>query len=87
MDRLICRWTVSFVPKSFAWTKGGAFDDAPEVLRAVAEEHSGYCLRHRVQPAEREFFIDNLLVRIYFITKMVLVDRPCSLGVSIPFSR
>ena len=30
---------------------------------------------------EREFFIDNLLVRIYLIVKMTLVDRPCAMGV------
>ena len=31
--------------------------------------------------AEREFFIDNLLVRIHFIIKMILIDRPCAIGV------
>jgi len=30
---------------------------------------------------EREFFIDNLLVRIHLIIEMVLVDRPCAMGV------
>ena len=35
---------------------------------------------------EREFFIDNLLVRIHLIIKMVLVDRPCAMGAWIPFS-
>ena len=30
---------------------------------------------------EREFFIDNLLVRIHVIIKMTLVDRPCAMGV------
>ena len=30
---------------------------------------------------EREFFIDNLLVRIHFIIEMILVDRPCAMGV------
>ena len=29
---------------------------------------------------EREFFIDNLLVRIYLIIEMILVDRPCTMG-------
>jgi len=37
--------------------------------------------------AEREFFIDNLLARIYFIIEMIIVDRPCAMGVSIPSSR
>ena len=30
---------------------------------------------------EKEFFIDNLLVRIHFIVEIILVDRPCALGV------
>ena len=30
---------------------------------------------------EREFFIDNLLVRIHLIIEMMLVDRPCTMGV------
>jgi len=32
-------------------------------------------------PAEREIFIDNLLVRVHLIIEMILVDRPCSMGV------
>jgi len=35
---------------------------------------------------EREFFVANLLVRIYCIIEMILVDRPCAMGISIPFS-
>ena len=31
--------------------------------------------------AEREFFIDNLLVRIHLILEIILVDRPCAMGV------
>ena len=30
---------------------------------------------------EREFFVDNLLVRIHLIIAMVLADRPCAMGV------
>jgi len=30
---------------------------------------------------ERDFFIDNLLVRIRLIIEMILVDRPCAMGV------
>ena len=30
---------------------------------------------------EREFFIDNLLVRIHLIIEMILVDRPCAMGI------
>ena len=29
---------------------------------------------------EREFFIDNLLVRIHLTIEMILVDRPCAMG-------
>jgi hypothetical protein len=32
-------------------------------------------------PGEREFFIDNLLVRIHLIISIILVDRPCAVGV------
>jgi len=35
---------------------------------------------HRA-PAEREFFFDNLLVQIHLIIEMILVDRPCAMGV------
>ena len=34
----------------------------------------------KVHP-EREFFIDNLLVRIQFIIQIILVHRPCAMGV------
>jgi len=30
---------------------------------------------------EREFFIDNLMVRIHLILERILVDRPCAMGV------
>ena len=30
---------------------------------------------------EREFFIYNLLVRIHLIIQIILVDRPCAMGV------
>jgi len=30
-------------------------------------------------PKEREFFIDNLLVKIHLIIEMILVDRPCAI--------
>ena len=30
---------------------------------------------------ERGFFIDNLPVRIHLTTEMILVDRPCAMGV------
>ena len=31
--------------------------------------------------ADREFCIHNLLVRIHLIIEMILVDRPCAMGV------
>jgi len=37
--------------------------------------------RADVQICQREFFIDNLLVRIHLIIEMILVDRPCAMGV------
>ena len=33
------------------------------------------------QADEKEFSIDNLLVRIHLIIEMILVDRPCAMGV------
>ena len=35
---------------------------------------------HRACEA-RDFFIDNLLVRAHYIIEMILVDRPCAMGV------
>jgi len=32
-------------------------------------------------PCQREFFVDNLLVRIHLIIEIILVDRPCAMGV------
>ena len=32
-------------------------------------------------PREREYFIDNLMVGIHLIIVMILVDRPCAMGV------
>jgi hypothetical protein len=29
---------------------------------------------------EREFFFDNLLIRIQLIIQMILADRPCAMG-------
>ena len=33
-----------------------------------------------VGPSDREFFIDNLLIRIHFIVDMIIVDWPCAMG-------
>ena len=32
-------------------------------------------------PAEREIFIDNLLVQVHWIIKMIVEERPCAMGV------
>jgi len=56
-------------------------------LKAAADRPPNY--RTPAPPGwlEREFLIDNLLVRIHLIIEMILVDRPCVMGVWIPFSR
>ena len=41
----------------------------------------------QVCPPEKDFFIDNLLVQIHLIIEMILVDRPCAMGVWIFFAR
>ena len=33
------------------------------------------------EAAERDFFINNLLVRMHLIIEMILVDRPCAMEV------
>jgi len=38
-----------------------------------------------VCPREREYCIDNLLVRIHLIIEMILVDRPCAWEFEFPF--
>ena len=37
--------------------------------------------RQDQEGGEREFFIDNLLVRIHLIIEMILVDQPCAMEV------
>ena len=41
----------------------------------------------RVAVSEREFFMDNILVRIHLIIEMILMDRPCAMGVRVTFVR
>jgi len=38
---------------------------------------------HHVRPhsCKREFFMDSLLVRIHLIIEIILVNRPCAMGV------
>ena len=35
----------------------------------------------REREREREIFIDNLLVRVHWIIEMIVVERPCAMGV------
>ena len=42
------------------------------------------CARGRRGPPERDFFIDNLLVRVHWIIEMIVVDPPCAMEVRIP---
>ena len=42
--------------------------------------HGRRVLAHR-GTSEREFFIDNLMVRIHLIIVMIIVERPCAMGV------
>ena len=37
-----------------------------------------------LEKLEREIFIDNLLVRVHWIIEMIVVERPCAMGVRIP---
>ena len=32
-------------------------------------------------PSESEIFIDNLLVRVHWTIEMIVVERPCAMGV------
>jgi len=66
---------------------GGAnVEDASRAVFEAARDHVQPRVVHHT-PAERESFIDDLLVRIHLIIEMILVDRPCAMGVLIPFSR
>jgi len=48
--------------------------------------NSRYRSKRALEPSvechrEREFFVDNLLVRIHLIIEIISVDRPCAMGV------
>ena len=47
------------------------------VKKSLFAHHLARCAK---VSSEREFFIDNLLVRIHSIIEMILVDRPCAMG-------
>jgi len=66
------------------------FLGAAQILQVVfqpaalhpAPQRKSLAARLRVHGTrEGEFFIDNLLVRIHLIIEMILVDRPCAMGV------
>jgi hypothetical protein len=67
---------------------GGLMSEVPLYLAVTIASGAGLpLLPFRDTRSKTEFVIDNLLVRIHFIIQMILVDRPCAMGVSIPFSR
>ena len=53
---------------------------APTALRRTRQSQPATRQKSTFAP-EREFCIDNLLVRIHFIIEMSLVDWPCAMGV------
>ena len=58
---------------------------APPPPREEKLPGGGGVMKRRTAPTTcqrvREFLIDNLLVRIHWIIKMILVDRPCAMDV------
>ena len=58
---------------------------ALDTIGRHAEAHGGVLAMagKTITPKEREFLIDNLLVRVYLIIEMILVDRHCAMGVGI----
>ena len=54
------------------------------VVRVWCSHTMGYMATAKPRDAdhgEREFYIDNLLVRIHLKIEMILVDRPCAMGI------
>ena len=43
-----------------------------------------FAIRSSCEPRERDFLIDNLLVRIHLIIELSSVDRHCAMEVPIP---
>jgi len=66
------------VPRRAHQSQGGAIS-AEAVLRRRVTRARNLSVTRAL--AAGEFFIDNLLVRIHFIIEMILVDRPCAMGV------
>ena len=61
----------SYVPKAY-------LDKAKLVKEEVQKALEALMLR---SAPEKEFFVNNLLVRIHLIIAMILVDRPYATGV------
>ena len=59
---------------------------AGETSAAAAKHFAGVALKNAPYLPAREFFIDNLLVRIHLIIGMILVDRPCAMEFEFLFS-
>ena len=53
--------------------------------RSAPLPHLSILLSFPGPPYEKEFLVDNLLVRIHSLIETNLVDRPCAMGVGIPF--
>ena len=54
----------------------GGGPSAPQPM-SLGASHDPRCVR----PVKGESFIDKLLVRIHSIIDMILVDRPCAMGI------
>ena len=74
-------WLVSEVPLHAPGSQPAHPSSSSRWLRCVTPQIS------LSTPPERELFLDNLLVRIHSILELISVDRPCAMGVRIPFSR
>ena len=66
------KWTVPSRLVGWKRRRGG---------RGAYHQNSTSYSSNRNLKREREFFIDNLLVRIHLIIKMIQVDRPRAMGV------
>ena len=51
----------------------------PSSARGEESVAAGWTFLQGRAHLQREFFIDNLLVRIHFIIELILVDRPCAI--------
>ena len=56
-------------------------DSSPCTLRCPSRPDTHTTHARSYASAEIDFVIDNLLVRIHLIIEMIIVDRPCAMGV------